>query len=529
MRTLTHHDFAPVLANIARITGKTPPDITLRLYDNPHALVAAVYGDTDPAYIPDFVRVFIDYEQHIISTCDPAYSNLYLLFVVCGPCNNMHKEWHDLLSCYAQYNFCPADDIAVDNSLPFPQLLFACNQTYAAAKARLFATLLAQHGFDKMLQWLEAPDLLYYYQPVFGTDCEAHIQPHDISHYQAVLNGTAEADENTRLALWIDDPYRADSTLDVFYSTPTLTKAAIRYQNRHVLGIVNIYNDHLISYVTDYSAWERRRAEGYTRNNPYNEAEFMTNILSYTTEPRPKILEICIGGGRKAKPFVENGYEYHGIDISDAMLAECTANLGTYPNLHTKNHNIFDGLPYPDNSFDLVIECRVAFAENHPFVMQEIHRVLRPGGTAFLGMGDNHEVWGKHSRTYKEQHQLLWGLYKPAYFSHYNITDQRTVPQPTYHLALPQPPAKPCPPSQYQPPQPIAAFTAQQPFSTHAYTHDHVKECKDNQYHMAFFRTEPMYEPCGTDFFAALEKAAASFNESGICTRITEVNVYRFD
>lgn len=526
---ISKENYEDTLLNIERITGKNAPNITIHLYDTATGLVEAVYGKVSPGLIPGFVRVFIDYENNIISTYDKEDINLYLFFLVCGKFNNAHKEWHDLISCYAKYNFCPADKIAVGNDLPFPQILYACNDSYMAAKARFFAQILEEFGFNKMIEWLESPDLIYYYKHVFGVECDKHIEEYDVSFYEKVLNGKTEADEDTRLALWVDDKYRAESTLEVFYSTSGLTKAAIKYHG-HVLGIVNIRNGNVISYVTDYSAWERRRAEGYTRNNPYNEAEFMGKVLSYSVAESPKILEVCIGGGRKAKPFVENGYEYYGIDISDGMLGECRAVLGGYENLYIKNHNIFDGLPFENDFFDIVIECRAVFAENNPFIMEEISRVLRPGGVAFLGIGDNYEVWDKCSSVFKEQHQTLWELYKPAYFSYYNVTDKRTAEQKKYGLELPQPPGKKCPKSSFSIPEPIAIFTPEQPFSSWEYEYDYIKDCIDNKYHMAFFRTEPMFEPGGTDFFNTLEYATKeSFgNTKGKCTRITELKLYQF-
>jgi len=528
MKTLDTKNYQDVIVNIECITGKIAPDITINLCDNAIEFVSEIYGEVD--FIPDFVRVLIDYEKNIITTFDKCNINLYLFFLIHGKFCNMHPEWHKLISCYAKHGFCSSSEIAITESLPFPQLLFASECKLDNAKAYLFATMVEHFGFQKMVDWLESPDLLFYYEKIFDVACEKHIEPFDISSYEKILKGEAGADEDTRLALWIDDKYRKDSKLEVFYSSPDITKAAIKYHDS-VLGIANIINGAVASYVTDYSAWERRRAEGYTRSNPYNETEFMEKVLSYTDTENPKILEIGIGGGRKAKPFVQKGIEYYGVDISDGMLGECMATLGMYKNLNIQNHNIYNGLPFKDNFFDILIECRVISGMvTNPFLMSEINRVLRPGGVAFVDISDNNSLYEQNSDVLQKQDKIVWDLFKPTYFSYFNITDKRIKNQPQFGLELPKPRLPKCPQSTYIIPASHEVFTKERPFSLCKHEHDYIQESKDNKYHMAFFRTEPMFEPCGTDFFHALEQSVRqSFgNIKGKTTLFTALKVYKF-
>ncbi|MDD5701105.1 MAG: class I SAM-dependent methyltransferase [Dehalococcoidales bacterium] len=533
MEIINIEKYKPVINRIEAITGKSASDITIRLCETQSEYISLVYEQyrRNLNYVPDYMRVLLDSQNKIITTYDKENINLYLFYLINGKFNNMHHEWFDLFSCYARAEFCAADEIVVNNTAPFPQILFTDSSRYTNAKAHLFADMTERFGFEKMVEWLETPDLLFYYEPVFGKSYEKHIENVDISLYEKILHGQCEADENTRLSLWIDSEYRDISKLVVFYSSWDLTKAAIKYGNS-VLGIVNIKPDGVISYVTDYQAWMRRRASGYARNNPYNEADFMKKVLSYTENENPKILEIGIGSGRIAKPFVESGYEYYGIDILNPMIEECREVLGRYSNLYVLKHDIKGKLPFEDNTFDILIESRVLNVEQDPFVMSEINRVLKTNGTAFIGVQDNYELWDQNSVTYKNQSNLIWNVYKQAYYNFYNISDKRTNKQNMYGLELPR--------NEYSPkighesnfvvPKPTSIFTREEPFSTCEYEFDYIKCLRDNKYHMAFFRLEPLFEPCGTDFFASMEQTAHSAfeNDRGKCVRGTELKIYKY-
>lgn len=530
LKKLNGEEYITIINRIEKITGKTAPEITIRLCESKDEYITTTYGNI--RYIPDYMRVTIDFEKHVITTYDAENINLYIFYLIYGKFNNMHVEWYQMLLCYSKFEFRPSFEIQVEQPLPFPDLIFADNKKYGDAKAKKFAEMTEQYGFEKMIQWLESPDLLYYYPFVFKEEYQKRMDPVNISNYEKVLRGEIPGDENTRLALWIDDPYKADSYLDVFYASAKEVKAAVKY-NESVLGIVKFTSEGVTSYVTDYSAWMRRRAAGYARNNPYDEKDFMEKVLSFSKVRCPKILEIGIGSGRIAKPFVEGGYDYYGIDILYAMLNECKEVLGSYKNLHIQKHNIMTGLPFENHTFDILIESRVLDVENNPFLMNEIKRVLRPGGTAFIGVQDNMELHRCNSDEYNMQSYLIWEVYKNAWYNQYNISDKRTHNQNLYDLELPKQEMElnTILESNEGITKPVLTFTREHPFSICEYEYDFIQNLYDNKYHMAFFRLEPLYEPCGSDFFAALEETArqAFGNVKGKCTRATELRVYQFD
>ena len=528
MITLNLEEYSSIIKHIEKMTGKSAPEIEVRLCETKLEYVSLTYAHVN--FIPEYMRVTIDYVNNTITTFDKDNVNLYLLYIIYGKFNNMHQEWFDMLYNYSKYGFCQAEDIKAVNDVLFPDLLFAKGEAYNSAKARLFAEMTEKFGFNKMIEWLETPDLLYYYKYVFGEDYKKHIEACDISYYEKVMHGEIETDDATHLALWIDDKYRKDSYLEVFQSTPEAIRAAIKF-NDSVLGIVCISSEGIKSYVTDYSAWMCRRAAGYAKNNPYDEDDFMEKVLSYTENESPKIIEIGIGSGRIAKPFVRNGYEYYGLDILDAMMEECKSKLGNYENLHIIKHNIMDGLPFEDDSFDILIESRVFDIESSPYLMSEINRILKNGGIAFIGVQDNGEVAECNSSIYSAQSHLMWRVYKNAYYNYYNVSDKHTRPQNQYNLGLPRniPTRNEMNGSDYIIPKPFRSFTKGNPFSTCEYEYDFIENCRDNKFHMAFFRLECLYEPCGSDFFATLEETALSAfgMTKGKCVRYTDLRVYK--
>jgi ubiquinone/menaquinone biosynthesis C-methylase UbiE len=104
--------------------------------------------------------------------------------------------------------------------------------------------------------------------------------------------------------------------------------------------------------------------------------------------PTKSILEIAPGFGRWTPYLLNNCSTYYGVDIADRCIAHCRRTYG--PLAMRPTFLLGDGLTLagvPDNSISLVfsfdslvhvdLECLAAYAG-------EIHRVLEPGGNAFV-------------------------------------------------------------------------------------------------------------------------------------------------
>ena len=87
--------------------------------------------------------------------------------------------------------------------------------------------------------------------------------------------------------------------------------------------------------------------------------------------------------------FAEQGMEAYGIDISQEQLAKAQAFVQqTNPSIHLQSGDM-RRIPYQDDTFDYVYEhfsmCHLSKADT-AIAIDEMRRVLKPGGLAFLGV-----------------------------------------------------------------------------------------------------------------------------------------------
>jgi len=101
-----------------------------------------------------------------------------------------------------------------------------------------------------------------------------------------------------------------------------------------------------------------------------------------------KILDVGCGSGKQCFSYFKylNGEaEIHGGDVSQDLLnqaREKNAEIGNKIAFREVNFN--QPFPYEDNQFDLVSCCfAIYYAENIPYTISEMHRVIKPGGRLF--------------------------------------------------------------------------------------------------------------------------------------------------
>jgi len=146
--------------------------------------------------------------------------------------------------------------------------------------------------------------------------------------------------------------------------------------------------------------------------------EIEKNILApyLNNLPTGHLLELGCGTGHWTQFFSEQGFQVTAIDNSEAMLE-----IAREKNIQNALFQKADAskLPFPDGSFPAIVSViMLEFVENANQVMNEIDRVLKPGGTLVLGclnelseLGKNKEndpVF-KHGRffTVEEMKQML--------------------------------------------------------------------------------------------------------------------------
>ena len=101
--------------------------------------------------------------------------------------------------------------------------------------------------------------------------------------------------------------------------------------------------------------------------------------------PAGKILEIGIGTGKNIR-YYPPGIEITGIDISTSMLKRACARVATRRDISIEllAMDITD-ISFTDDTFDVVIGSFVFTVLPNPSeALQEIKRILKPGGTLLL-------------------------------------------------------------------------------------------------------------------------------------------------
>ena len=133
--------------------------------------------------------------------------------------------------------------------------------------------------------------------------------------------------------------------------------------------------------------------------------------FAFNSAEGTKVLEVGCGAGVDAEKFVNFGAVYTGIDLTDKAVELTKLKIGHKGRVLKMNA---EQLVFPDNHFDLVYSWGVIHhAVNPEQVVNEIYRVLKPGGLFFF------MLYHKHSFKYSVEimffRKILWILHHPKY------------------------------------------------------------------------------------------------------------------
>jgi tellurite methyltransferase len=112
-------------------------------------------------------------------------------------------------------------------------------------------------------------------------------------------------------------------------------------------------------------------------------------VMKGRYKPGDVLLDAGCGGGRNLHWFIRNGITIYGIDYDHAAIQFLQRQYALLPQDHFRV-NAVEQVSFEDNFFDGIICSAVLhFAKDtlHFFkMMDELHRVLKPGGSLFIRM-----------------------------------------------------------------------------------------------------------------------------------------------
>ncbi|HEX9029645.1 MAG TPA: class I SAM-dependent methyltransferase [Anaerolineales bacterium] len=151
-----------------------------------------------------------------------------------------------------------------------------------------------------------------------------------------------------------------------------------------------------------------------TRGLPPGVAEEIAASLLFHLPDLAQILEIGIGTGRIAKPFLQRGLRVAGIDLSARMMGRLLETLPSATSHPLLAQADAARLPLAADRFDAVIGVHVFhLIAGWQEALLEVHRVLRTGGSLLVGYDDRPGPT-EHERTAAQWVRLVTARY-PQY------------------------------------------------------------------------------------------------------------------
>jgi ubiquinone/menaquinone biosynthesis C-methylase UbiE len=148
----------------------------------------------------------------------------------------------------------------------------------------------------------------------------------------------------------------------------------------------------------------RRTLEWYLEVEQYRYGEYapwMFDVMEFGRHNGESVLEIGGGLGTDLSQFARHGARVTDVDLSAGHLEHAKENFALRGLTGDFIHHDAEQLPFPDNRFDVVFSNGVIHhTPNTHRVVEEIRRVLKPGGKAIVMM------YAEHSWHY--WYRLVW-------------------------------------------------------------------------------------------------------------------------
>ena len=130
-----------------------------------------------------------------------------------------------------------------------------------------------------------------------------------------------------------------------------------------------------------------------TEQYRFEKLHYLTKVIDFSSFTGKKLLEVGCGLSNDLSRFAKGGADVTGTDLSPRAIELSQTNFeqrGLNGQFMVMNG---EAMTFPDSSFD-VVYCHTVlhFTPSPAAMISEIHRVLRPGGTAIL-MTLNRHSW----------------------------------------------------------------------------------------------------------------------------------------
>lgn len=178
------------------------------------------------------------------------------------------------------------------------------------------------------------------------------------------------------------------------------------------------------------AAAERREFFERIERERYTWEPYIPVFARFARAKDLKLLEIGVGAGTDFVNWVRHGAIATGVDLTAegvSLTQERLAAEGLTADVRVADA---ENLPFSDSSFDVVYSCGVLHhAPDTARAVSEVHRVLRPGGTALIMIYHHPSwvglmMWGVHCAARLKPwqsprwavyqgwlHRLAWSLY----------------------------------------------------------------------------------------------------------------------
>jgi ubiquinone/menaquinone biosynthesis C-methylase UbiE len=174
--------------------------------------------------------------------------------------------------------------------------------------------------------------------------------------------------------------------------------------NREKQQVHDFWNDASCGEEQYLPGTDRAGFEAHARTR-YALEPFIRDLAKFSETRGKKVLEIGVGLGADHQQFAEAGAVLSGIDLTSRAIEFTRLRLQAFGLTSQLATGDAENLAFPDASFDVVYSWGVLHhSPNTPKAIAEVHRVLKPGGSARIMIYHKWSMVGF----------MLWGRYALA-------------------------------------------------------------------------------------------------------------------